>query len=343
MTYSFARRNAGEYNNFRVIFCLLGLIFLIGVILMSQNFYYNALRGPFDVTPRDILELQTLDGLTEYYVRIKVRTVYDTGYSYVDHNFGIETRHDSFIALRLEDRFLLVKVPGDPDNSSTYTGTLTALDSEVQREVVDKVIAEEPALKGRFLPYMMETTADLRINGIISILLVAVLIVGLIWMLARSFMTMTNFSGKPLLAAHPRIGDEKEVLAQASSELNQRHIKIAREFHLTKNWLVQNSSAYLSLMRTSDVVWVYTNAIDYQPSNSYRSRKIDLATIYDRYGNKLVLTGNKKQVQDIIDKVVERAPWAVKGYKPDWEKLWDEDRNKFIQAVDRRRVLMHTG
>jgi hypothetical protein len=339
MTYTFARRNAGEYNNVRLILGLLGLFFLISVAILSRNFYYNAIRGPFDVTPRDLLNLKTLDGLTEYYVRVQGSETYHTGYQYVEKHSGVETSHDSFVALQLEDRFLLIKVPGDPVEGSSYIGTLTPIDSEVQREVVDKLISKSSELTGRFLPYMMEQS-DLLMQGIVSMLLMVVLIAGLIWMVVLSLLAVIGISGKPQLAFNARIGDEKEVLAQVSGELNQRHTRIGREFHLTRNWLVQNSAAYISVIRSLDVVWVYIDTIDY---HSTWKRKLDLAIIYDRYGNKLMLPASKKQVKAIIDTVLERAPWAAQGYKPEWDAIWHEDRNKFILAVDRRRVLMHTS
>src|SRR5512145_782868 len=104
---------------------LLSLILVGGMLFLlylGLNVYYNLFSGPFTVTANEVLGINTLDGLQQYYLKVTGEDAIDTGFQRVSKNYGIETGHESFVALQLNDRYLLVQVPGDATETRAYTG-----------------------------------------------------------------------------------------------------------------------------------------------------------------------------------------------------------------------------
>ena len=45
----------------------------------------------------------------------------------------------------------------------------------------------------------------------------------------------------------------------------------------------------------------------------------------------------EEQINPMIEKISEHAPWAIVGSSPEIKKMWDEQRNEFYLMVEQRR------
>ncbi|RMG90320.1 MAG: hypothetical protein D6712_00065, partial [Chloroflexi bacterium] len=150
---------------------LFGVIVVVAAFVLSMNYYKNYFGGPFEANSQDILAIDTLDGLDEYYLTVTGDDAADTGYQLFEvSDSGARTLKANYHALLVGDKFLLVKAPVDVEEPQlTYTGSLVSIPDDVQRDVIADIERDFPRLKGQFLPYML-TTDDFKISGTIGLI-----------------------------------------------------------------------------------------------------------------------------------------------------------------------------
>ncbi|MEO8607276.1 MAG: DUF6709 family protein [Chloroflexota bacterium] len=321
------------------IFALVVLIGVIGALVLSANYYYNLFNGPFDMSKSDLLKIDNLDDVKQYFVNLKGDDVIDTGYYYSTTNYGVETGQDHYAAVLFNKQFLLVQVPGDvSDTVKNYTGALKPIPSDVQSDIMDSIYHDEPSVKGHFLPFMLDTS-DFRGSGYVG--LVVAIIVGLIcvWIIIRSLRRMGNPASHPIMRGLARFGDAEQTTEQIEFEMNQDHPKVGKNLHLTRNWLVYRTASTLSATKLSDVVWVYKH-VTQRRTYGVATGKTFKAMIYDRYGSNIVVPGKEADVAATLESVARQSPWAQVGYTKDWEQKWKQQRAAFIAAVDQRKKEM---
>jgi uncharacterized protein DUF6709 len=321
------------------IFALVVSIGLIVAFVLGANFYYNMFNGPFDMSKSDLLNIDNLDGLKEYYVNLKGDDVADTGYQYVRKNYGVETGHDSYAALIFDRQLLLVQIPGDVDESNkNYTGALKPIPSDVQNEILDEIYRDEPSVKGHFLPFLLDTS-DLRVNGYIGIVIGALIGLICVWLIVRSLRRMGNPASHPIMRGLARFGDADQTAEQIEFEMNQDHQKVGKNLHLTRNWLVYRTASSLSATKLSDVIWLYKH-VTQRRTYGVATGKTFKAMIYDRYGTCVNVPGKEADVASTLEAVARQSPWAQVGYQKDWEQKWKQQRAAFVAAVDERKAEM---
>jgi hypothetical protein len=324
------------------IVALVVLIGVIGAMVVSANYYYNLFNGPFDMSQRDLLNIENLNDVKEYYVNLKGDDVIDTGYQYVTKNYGVETGHDSYAALLFDRQFLLVQIPGDVSESNkNYTGALKPIPSDVQREILDEIYREEPSVKDDFLPFMLDTS-DFRGPGYIGLIVGIVVGLACVWVILRSLRRMGDPSQHPIMRGLARFGDAEQTAEQIEFEMNQDHQKVGKNLHLTRNWLVYRTASSLSATKLSDVVWLYKH-VTQRRTYGVATGKTFKAMIYDRYGECVNVPGKETEVAATLEAVARQSPWAQIGYQKDWEQKWKQQRAGFVAAVDERKAEMQRG
>lgn len=341
MTTNFINGIIRRSNMLNFFLALVVIAVVVAGAAVARNYYYNLFGGPFDISKQNMLKLQGADGLSQYYVTIKGDDVIDTGFQQVSRNYGIETGHESYVALMLDDKFLLVQVPGDASETRQYSGAIQGIPSDVQREVIDKIIAEVPEVRGRFLPVMLNS-ADFRLSGFLALGVTALFALGGLYLLARTIQRFSDPSQHPIMRSLARFGDAEQTADQIEGEMNQDHPTIGKQTHLTRSWLVHRTGVSLQVTRLSDVTWMYKHVTQHR-TNFVPTGKTFQAMIWDRSGTCIGIQGKEKEVLAIMEAIAQRTPWTIIGYKPELEQAWKKDRSRFLAAVDQRRSQVGNG
>lgn len=320
---------------------LIGLVILgivIGGLAIAANFYYNLFNGPFDMSQRDLLNIKDVNSLKEYYVNLKGEDAVDTGFQYVTKNYGVETGHDTMVALLFDDQYLLVQIPGDFTESLTYTGALEPISSDIQRDVLNEIYSEIPELKGHFLPFMLDGNDTIK-GGYIPLGIAVVTGLFGLWIILRAVSRMSDTEKHPIMKGLARFGDAHTTAEQIDYEMNQDHPTVGKKVHLTRNWLVFRQASSFSAAKLSDVVWIYKK-VTQRRTNGIPTGKTYEALIFDRYGITMTIPGKEQEVGSVLEAVARQSPWAQVGYQKDWETKWKQQRAGFIAAVDQRKTDM---
>jgi hypothetical protein len=264
----------------------------------------------------------------------------DTGFQRVrrNTNTGDERVTAAYMALLIDKRVLLVRAQDDTPVTE-FTGSLEALPDDVRTEIIGDAEREAPALRGAFLPYMLNTDG-FRGYGY-GWLAIGVPLFGLfIFGLVRAIRFSSDPSKHPIMRALGRFGPPAQVAGQLDAELLAEHRQVG-QLHLTPNWLVQASKSTLAATRIEDVVWAYKK-VTQRRVNGVPAGKSYAAEIWDRHGVCVTIAGSETVVSQVLEVACQRAPWLLAGFSPDLEKAWKSNRATMIAAVDQRRRQVAT-
>ncbi|HEX2623177.1 MAG TPA: DUF6709 family protein [Phototrophicaceae bacterium] len=312
---------------------------IAAIVVVSLRYYANFFNGPTEVSFAQLLDVPS-DTLKDWdWVTVEGDETVDTGYQYINtSSSGSETVENSYAALWMEDHLLLVKLQGEikdeDDLPTTFSGALTSIPSDVQREVMDEILDDEPDLKDVFFPLMLDTD-DYRRGGFLGFVGLGVLLIFSGFMLITVFRRIGSPESHPIMKGLSRFGHLDSVIPQLESELNTEH-PIVGKFHFTRNWVVQKTVANLQAVPYQDVVWVYQKTTRQRVNGVPAGRRFSLM-LNDRYGKLIEYQTKEKIVQEIMQNIAQRAPWAVVGYSDEIEKIWRTDRAKFVASVDQRK------
>ncbi len=331
-------------NNFVLRLSAAALCIVVALIAYNYNFIYNFIAGPFEVNNTSLVSAPTLRQFQKYWINISGDELLDTGMQYVSTSKNnVETVEASYLALGLGNRLLLVRMPGNPASetlSPKLTGWLSEISSEENTEVIQKLEQDAPGIKEAFLPFKLET-GDFRATGLVGILvgmaLIILSIVGLVIFLRRN----SDLESHPILKRLGRFGPLDFVVNRIEAELAAPHTTVATaigKLHLTNTWLVYPSLTNVLATRFEDVAWVYKHVFKTRHYFFIVTKTIS-AMVWDRSGARIqIAAGSKEQRADeMLQAILQRAPWAVAGYSDDLLRAWNQDRPNFLAAVDQRK------
>lgn len=305
-----------------------GLVLVLIVIAFGLNHFYNLLTGPYEVSKDYIMGVRDVQHLDQYYVTVTGDETLDTGFYETSTTNGIQTGKAYYKTLVLDDKLLLVKT-GEVDNVDTYTGALTTVPPDEQREVLDQLLNDIPDLEDSFLPFMLDAT-DFKGSGYAGLAATVIALVVCIWGVLRALGRIVNTERHSIWRGLQRFGEPSSVADQIETELGSSSEKVGN-VQLTRNWLVASKSSTLDVTQLKDIMWIYKKIV------SGRGGKRISALVYDRHGHLTTINGKEAQVDNTLRGIAQRMPWIMVGYSKEAETAWNKDRTGFIRAVDQRR------
>jgi hypothetical protein len=322
-------------NRNQLILCVVGVLLLVGLAAINTRYFYNFFYGPFSLDRKILLETSDASALQQYFVKLSGDRALDTGGQEVSRNTksGSERVTASYMALLLDERFLIVKAQNDA-KTTNYTGYLEAMPSDVRTEIVADIENAVPEVRGAFLPIMLNTDS-FRGTGYVGLGLGIPLFGLCLWGLARAIRRSNDSSTHPILRALGRFGPPDYVASQIDAEMLAEHPKVGG-VHLTPSWLVHAAPANLSATRIEDVVWAYKQVTQHR-TNGIPTGKTYAAQIWDRHGVRITVIGKEPVVNQALEAVAQRSPWVLAGFSPELEKTWKQNRAAVIEAVEQRR------
>jgi hypothetical protein len=335
MTNSFVHAIVRRSNRNLLLLSVLGALLLGAVAALNTRYLYNFFFGPFTIDRETLLASDDASIPQKYFVKLSGDRVIDTGAQQVSRNTktGSETVTAAYMALLLDERFLIVKAQNDA-KTTDFTGYLEIMPSDVRSEIVSDIEREVPEVSGAFLPVMLNTDS-FRSSGYVGFGLGIPLFGLCIWGLARAIRRSNDLSTHPIMRALGRFGPPDYVAGQINDELLADHPKLGN-LHLTPTWLVQAASAKLDATRIDDIVWAYKQVTQHR-TNGIPTGKTYAAQIWDRHGVNITITGKEAFVTQALEAIGQRAPWMLAGYSPDLEKTWKANRAVVLEAVAQRR------
>ncbi len=335
MNNSLVHSTIRRSNRNQLILCAVGALLLVGLAALNTRYFYNFFFGPFPADRQALLATTDAGALRQYFVKISGDQVLDTGAQEVSRNTKTGSEHvtASFMALLLDDRFLIVKAQDDT-KTTDFTGYLEPVSSDVSTEIIADIEREVPDVRGTFLPYMLNTDS-FRGTGYVALALGIPLFGLCLWGLARAIRRINDPSTHPILRSLSRFGPPDYVASQIDAEMLAANPK-AGGVQLTANWLVHATPASLKATRIDDVVWAYKQVTQHR-TNGIPTGKTYTAQIWDRHGVCITVTGKELVVDQAIEAIAQRVPWVLAGYSPELEKTWKQNRAAVVDAVEQRR------
>jgi hypothetical protein len=122
---------------------------------------------------------------------------------------------------------------------------------------------------------------------------------------------------------------------QVDSEVAQSSGKIGKAI-LTKSWVIAPHVYHASIMHLDDVVWVYKKVTQHRV-NFIPTGKTYAAILCASNGRMVQVDDKQEKIDQLLESIAIKAPWAIAGFSDDVQKLWDKNRDALLQAVNQRR------
>jgi hypothetical protein len=324
-------------NRNRLVLSLVGIVAVLAIGILSWRYFYNFFLGPFPISRADLLATTDPGAPTKYFVTVEGDNTIDTGVQEITESSRSNTRRvtASFMALVVDDRILIVKAPSADEQVTSFTGALASMPSDVRSEIVEDAVKDNPELRDVFLPFMLDTDG-FRTGGYfglaVGIPVFLLCILGLVQAVQRSSDPLKH----PIMKDLGRFGPAQQVVSEIENDLFMPHEQLG-DLHLTPGWLVHTPAAALGATRLEDTVWIYKQ-VTQRRVNGIPAGKTYSALIFDRHGKLITIPGkNEEAVNQMLQAVLNRAPWSLAGYNQEIEKAWKSNRASVIAAVDQRR------
>lgn len=307
---------------------------VFAVVAFQWRYLINFVAGPTTIAPKDVAALNDANDLTRYWVSLTGEDVFDTGVQYVTENDnGTERVDANYMALLVDDRLLVVKT-ADTTPVMSYSGALVDLPADEQREIVDDFDREYPEYEGAFLPMMLDTSS-FRTDGYIWYTVAGVALAACGWGLVTALRRFSDPLKHPFFKRLAAYGQPQAVASEIENEMLAPTASI-NKVSVTNTWLVSRHRGFHAA-RLQDIVWVYRHVTKTKYYGVITVRTDHAVHVWDRFGQKIEVQLKEKQANELIELVVQHAPWAIAGYTDELQQVWSKQRADLIVAVDERR------
>lgn len=311
-------------------------VIVLALLALNVRYFVNFVQGPTSITRDQLLALTDPATLDRYWTNVQGDDVIDTGAQYIrTDKYGKETVEANYPALLIGDRLLLVKSPSAATLTS-YTGALTAIPADVQREVIDDIEGLEPDFKGVFLPYMLDATS-FRANGYIGLGIAIPLLLLCAFGVALGVRRSQEPARHPIMRNLATYGIAEQMAREIEHELLIPRATL-HNVRVTQNWIVYSKGATFDAMRLDQVLWVYKHVTKTKYYGVITVAKNYAIHLHDRNGRVMKIALRKEaRTNDVLEMLMAAAPWVIAGFDPNIEKAWKKQRAELIAAVEQRR------
>lgn len=326
-------------NKNLLIFNGILLITIVIFIISTLNYWYNFIQGPFPKTKSEIINIQKISGLKEYYVELEGDDIFDTGISHIEQEIDrysnkikSEKTTDYYELLKLDDAFLLVRV-NNLEHQKKVTGILT----EIPEDLVKELQKDKDLYSAiRILPFMLEelnTEPDVILGLVLLSIPILISLINIFSSILRNIFK----SRHPINTDLKRYFNYDKPVSELIEDFNNAIVdKKKRSFTITKKWILLKLVFKSKFIRLDDILWIYKKitkkSLNFVPY--YWSTKVVLFT---RYGETIYYKGG--DYDRFMETIFMQIPWIAIG----WDKNTDilkSNPKKFAEYVDKRKMEM---
>jgi hypothetical protein len=319
------------------------LVGTIGALFYANAKYMiNFFRGSDRVSTEDLARLRSVDDRFRTFVHVEGKKSISSGIRDIEQQVDkysnkveSETTKAEYKYLMVGDRILVIKAePGTPDATTSYSGELVPVPADVQGAVISPVQRDDPAVAGKFLPFMLDTV-DYRTTGYWAVGLgVPVLLLGL-WNLAKWWGRNQDVASHPVYRRLAAYGNPEMLSHEIDAAVSAGQAKFGDAF-LAGSWIFQASSFALKFMKFDEVVWAYKKVTKHSV-NFIPTGKTYSALVCSRTGAILTVSAGEAVVNSLLQALMQGVPWALFGYNAELQAHWTKNRAAFAAAVDERK------
>lgn len=305
------------------------LLLVAGTLVLTQNKIIKGyLRGGEKVEAAALARMTAAEGGV---IEVDADGVIPTGYAMVEHrSSGKDKVEYEFVAMKAGDRVLLVKVP-EGQTGPHFVGTLEPLPGQVTTMAYQDLKTPEARLA--LMPIMLDTI-EYRSDAwlLMGFGIPAILLSG--WNLKKWMTRAADPATSPIVTQMEHRGGMM-ACQQIDSEVAQSNGKIGKAI-LTKSWVIAPHLYHVSIMHFDDVVWVYKK-VTQRRVNFIPAGKTYAAILCASNGRMVQIDDKQEKIDQLLESIATKAPWAIAGFSDDVQKLWDKNRDALLQAVNQRR------
>jgi hypothetical protein len=329
-------------TNRNILITNLGILSIpLAIGIIGGQYWQNFFAGPASISGVDLVAIKDIESMKRDYVSIKGDQTIDTGVEEITttKRRGVTTGSRvsaNIVALKLNDRILIVKAKPENVKDSSFTGQLKPLPVDLEGRVVTPVVQKNPGLKTMFLPYMLDQQADYQFGGYFGLFIGIPCAAFALWNLQKVGRRWGKPENHPIAKQISVAGEAETVAAQVEAELSAPTAHTVGKTTITPSWLFQPTTYGMNALRLEDLVWFYHKVTTHR-TNGIPTGKTYSTVLYDRSGRTFEMNSSEQQVQEILTILYDKAPWAISGYSDDLQKMWKKERSSLISAVDDRR------
>lgn len=353
-TENIISKNVGRTNRNLLVTNVVILGFLGLIFFCSWRANYNLVFGPWAVTDTALLKMDPTKEL-QYNVKMKVgdrlsKPVYEQFSIRKDKSGNEKSRSTTALYQLLivadeqavkdkSGRVLLVKSPGGV-TAGEISGGLVPIPEDLVSECIQGVEKQMPALEGRFLPFMLDTSKFDAWNYLVFVFQIPVLILCL-WKLKSFIERNNNPNVHPIMKGISAYGDPRSVSAEIEDDLRMSNGGKRKGIPgiWTNKWVLMPTTFDLLVGKLDDLVWIYTHetkhSVNFIPTGSTWKLMMHFA-------NKqcIEVDTKKENVEKLLLELLERVPWAYAGFSEELKGCWQKQPQAMIdESAKARREL----
>jgi hypothetical protein len=321
---------------------LLWLAAMLTIAGFQYRYLRNCFLGPQKIEAQELVKITDPSNLDRDFVTFTSEKAIDTGFNKVSVSKRSKTEtteHKYAIAVVGKEKALLVEAqPNDDLKNPTFTGGLSTISADIQTNVVDKLLAEEPVLQGRILPAILET-GDYRTW---SYIFLPVLLGGLGfcgWNIYRAKVRRDDPRKHPIYNSLAQHGDADATANSIDREFRAKYDLpelVTGTPYLMPSWLLFASKYNLQVTEFDKLMWVYQKVTSHSV-NFIPTGKTHEIVMKDQSGREQIMKMPESHITKTLEMIISHAPWAVVGFSDDLAALWNNHREDFYEAVEERK------
>ena len=319
----------------RVVVWTLAFVVFVGVATGDRRYIANFLSGPYALTRVELDSIRDVTSTPRYYARVAADRVIDTGIrQYTIHTqSGVETSREesgAYNAFVLGNRYLVVKT--GPDEPAVAEGKLMPWPTELEGQLFDS--KEMLSLRSRFYPFYLDSDSFRR-PGFVVIAVGIVFLLLFVWQAIPAWRAWRDPERHSLLQRVVKWGDPTGIGLDAEHDYEHSLMRGKAGWRLGNKFLVRSTFFTFNVLRFHDVLWGYKKITKHSVNFIPTGRTYE--AIVACYGGTATIAGKEKKVNELLNYVQQRAPWAIYGYSDQLAATFNKHRQDFARGVEQRR------
>ncbi len=162
-----------------------------------------------------------------------------------------------------------------------------------------------------------------------------VLLLLFVWQAIPAWRTWRNPERHPLWTRVAQWGDPLGIALEAEHEYENSLMRGKAGWRLGNKFLVRSTFFTVNVLRFHDVLWGYKkitrHSVNFIPTGK------TYEAIVACYGGTATIPGKEKKVNQLLNFVQQRAPWAPYGYSDQLAGTFTKHRQDSARSVEQRR------
>jgi hypothetical protein len=311
----------------------------LAIAVIGANYWTNFFAGPAKTSNEALAKIDDIENYPREYATITGSDPFDTGVEEITttKRRGVTTNEKvsaKYALLKIDEKIILVKAKPEDVTSTTFTGELKPIPTDASDRIIAPIKVKYPDLSNRFTTYMIDQSDDYLAAGYVGLFLGLPCAALALWNLQKVGRRWGKPENHPIAKQLAKSGDASTAAAQIEQELTdgQKLGKVT----VTPNWIMRQTTYGLDTVRLEDMVWFYQKVTTHR-TNGIPTGKTYSTVLHDRSGKGFEFSAKEQQVEQIMNILYDKAPWAISGYSDDLQKMWNKQRNDLIATVDERR------